>query len=99
VSSTGYIKNGVYHRAPKVPLEQLVSVQQSTYKQWDHANQRFDHAAEIIQPYTIDGKPNPDMIEAYPDDAAQYGFIPHRENEHHDPEAYRPAENSTLWGQ
>lgn len=99
MSATGYIKNGVYHRVKTVPLREMAVTQQSTYKQGDHAKQRFDHAAEIVQPYTIDGKPNPKLIEVSPDDAALYGFIPHRENEDHDEEAYKPAEGSIPWGQ
>lgn len=72
----GYILNGIYHKTTQVPVDKLVANQQTMYKQGDHARQRFDHAAEIIQPYGPDGRPNPAMIEAFPDDAAQYGFIP-----------------------
>lgn len=78
MSTTGYILNGVYHKAERLPLDEMVTPQQSTFKQYDHARQRFDHAAEIIQPYK-DGKPNPAMIEAWPEDAALYGFIPKRD--------------------
>jgi hypothetical protein len=100
MSATGYInKAGKYVRVQKVPLDQMVIVQQSTYKQADQHQQRFDHAAEIIQPYTYDGQPNPQMIEVDPDAAAQYGFIPPRENIVHDPEAFKPAEGSLPWGQ
>lgn len=100
MSATGYIdRSGRYIRVSRVPLDKMVTPQQSTYKQADHYQQRFDHAAEIIQPYTMDGKPNPAMIEVAPDDAALYGFIPPRENEVHDPEAFKPAEGSLPWGQ
>lgn len=81
MASSGYILNGVYHRREKVPLKDMVKVQQTLYKQSDHARQRFDHAAEILQPYTYDGKPNPKFIEASPDAAAEYGFLPRTEPE------------------
>lgn len=77
MGSTGYIgRDGKYHKIAKVPLKALVRPQQSVFKQGDHAKQRFDHSAEIVQPFTVDGKPNPVFIEAFPTDAAQYGFIP-----------------------
>lgn len=76
MATSGYILNGVYHKRADVPLKKMVNTQQSTYKQSDHAKQRFDHSGEILQPYTIDGKPNPKFIEAWPDAAVEYGFIP-----------------------
>lgn len=76
MSTKGYILNGVYHKADEAPLEKMVTPQQTMYKQHDHARQRFDHAAEIIQPYTLDGKPNPQFIESNPDAAVRYGFLP-----------------------
>ena len=74
--STGYIKNGKYIKSSKVPLDKMVLPQQTTYKQSDFAKQRFDHSAEILQPYDRYGKPNPKFIEASPEAAAEYGFIP-----------------------
>lgn len=75
--STGYIDaSGVYHKAKAVPLSKIVKTRQTLFQQGDWARQRFDHAAEIVQPYTVDGKPNPKFIEAFPEDAAQHGFIP-----------------------
>lgn len=35
--------------------------------------QKFDR--ELIQPYTADGKPNPEFIKHYPEESKQYGFI------------------------
>jgi hypothetical protein len=98
MSSTGYLDSaGHYHRASKVPLAQMVQPLTSTWKQGDHHRQRFDHAAEIVQPYTWDGKPNPELIEVNPDEAVHYGFLPGELN--HDPEAYKSAEGSTPWGE
>lgn len=34
-----------------------------------------DHAHDLIQPYTPDGKPNPDFINMYPEAAKDYGFL------------------------
>lgn len=79
MTSTGYIKDGVYHRAKKVPVEKLVVAQQSMWKQGDHARQRFDHSAEILQPRDYKGDPNPKFIEAFPEAAEEYGFTPKAE--------------------
>lgn len=35
--------------------------------------QKFDR--ELIQPYTVDGKPNPEFIKHYPQESREYGFI------------------------
>lgn len=35
--------------------------------------QKFDR--ELIQPYTVDGKPNPEFIKHYPQESIEYGFI------------------------
>jgi hypothetical protein len=79
VASKGYVLNGVYHRAQQVPMNKLVRTQQTMYKQGDHARQRFDHSAEILQPYDYKGNPNQQFIEAYPEAAAEYGFLPKAE--------------------
>lgn len=75
MASKGYVLNGVYHRAT-APLNQMVKTQQTMFKQGDHAKQRFDHGAEILQPRDHNGDPNPKFIEAYPEAAAEYGFVP-----------------------
>lgn len=98
MSSTGYIdKSGHYVRAKVTPVGTMVQPLTSTWKQGDHYRQRFDHAAEIIQPYTWDGKPNEEMVEAWPDEAVHYGFIPGELN--HDPDAARSAEGSRPYGE
>lgn len=97
MSTTGYIgKDGIYHRVKKVPVGELVTAPTSVHKQADHAKQRFDHAAEIIQPYDHDGNPNPAMIEAWPEDAVLYGFLPGELE--HDPAAAEAAHGSRPWG-
>jgi hypothetical protein len=102
LSATGYIKNGVYYRTKQVPVEELSAGQQTMWKQGDHGRQRFDHAAEIIQPYLPNGDPNPAMIEAWPEDAKRYGFLPTDPNDVMSPEAIeaaRPAEGAKAWGE
>lgn len=98
MSSTGYIKDGKYYKTATVPLDKLVRTQQTMYKQGDHARQRFDHGAEILQPYDWKGEPNQKFIEAYPEAAVEYGFRPRLE-----PEAPREsdisANGSVPWGQ
>jgi hypothetical protein len=96
MSSTGYIKNGVYYKVEKIPMQQLVAGQQTMYKQGDHARQRFDHSAEILQPYNHRGEPNKDFIEASPEAAEDYGFLPRSTPA---PEHAAPAEGSIAWGQ
>lgn len=75
----GYVLNGVYHKTTVVPLAQMNAVQQSTWKAADHDKQRFDHAADIVQPYK-NGKPNQEFIDLYPEAAVDYGFRPPPEN-------------------
>lgn len=100
MSSTGYIKDGKYIRTTNVPVGEMVATQQSTWKQGDHHRQRFDHAAEIIQPYLADGSPNPAMIEAWPEDAVIYGFLPGEvELGPERIEAAKPAHGATAWGE
>lgn len=73
MKTTGYIINGVY-RAQKDgrPIEK--DDQNITYKMHDRDRQREEHARDLLQPYS-GGKPNPDFIAQYPDEAKGYGFI------------------------
>lgn len=96
MAATGYVKNGVYHKVKTVPIDKMVIPQQSMFKQGDHARQRFDHAAEILQPYDHNGEPNKKFIEAYPEAAEEYGFLPRTTPP---PEHAAPAEGSIAWGQ
>ena len=98
MESKGYVLNGVYHRVEEVPLNKMVRTQQTMFKQGDHAKQRFDHAAEILQPYDHKGQPNKKFIEAYPEAAAEYGFLP-KTGEQQPRESDRPAVGSRPWGQ
>jgi hypothetical protein len=98
MSSTGYIKNGVYHKVATVPLQEIVKGQQTMWKQGDHARQRFDHSAEILQPRDHKGDPNPKFIEAFPDAAVEYGFVPRIEPEP-PRESDITAHGSIPWGQ
>lgn len=76
MASSGYVLNGVYHRSKTVPMKKLAKRPQTMFKQSDHARQRFDHSAEILQPYDRNGEPNKQFIEAYPEAAVGYGFLP-----------------------
>lgn len=72
MKSTGYIINGKYMQgaAPLgVPPENL------QYKEWEHDKQRSEHRADLVQPYTRDGKPNDEFIMLYPEESKGYGFI------------------------
>ena len=98
MSSTGYILNGVYYKAKKAPIAKMIIPQQTMFKQHDHARQRFDHSAEILQPYDHNGKPNQKFIEAHPDAAVDYGFAP-RTIPEPPRESDTPAHGSIPWGQ
>lgn len=74
MASTGYILNGKYYKKTKPDLQAMQSLQQSTWKEWDHDRQRIDHAADIVQPFKH-GKPNQDFIDLNPEAAVDYGFI------------------------
>lgn len=64
-----------YSGQPK--MAQLVPDRTSVWKQSDHDRQRADHKKDLIRPYLPDGTPNPDFIEAYPEESkTTYGFIP-----------------------
>lgn len=72
----GYIKNGIYY-AGKPDMDTLSVRQQSTWKQHDHDRQRSDYAQEIVQPFTPDGKPNEQFIDAFPLESREvYHFVP-----------------------
>lgn len=73
MATRGYILNGKYYKQ-KPDLHELQSLQQSTWKEGDHDNQRFEHAADIIQPFKR-GKPNQEFIDLYPEASKDYGFI------------------------
>lgn len=67
------IINGEYHKV--VEMVKLQSRQNSTWKHWSHNDQRKDHASEIVQPYTRDGRPSEAFIENYPEESVDYGFV------------------------
>lgn len=99
MASTGYYLNGVYHKAKKVPMAKLVTPQQTMFKQGDHHRQRFDHSAEILQPRNHRGEPNPDFIEANPEAAVEYGFVPNLNPGPSLIEQRATAVGSVPWGQ
>ncbi len=69
----GMIINGIYSK--EVDKVKLQSRQSSTWKHWSHNDQRKDHASEIVQPYTRDGKPSEAFIDNYPEESVDYGFV------------------------
>lgn len=72
----GYILDGKYYKG-NPDMNKMRVRQQDTYKQHEHNRQRKDFSREIVQPYTHDGKPNPDFMQAWPEESKDYGFIPH----------------------
>ena len=75
----GWVEGGKYHKG-KPDMDKLRSTQHSGHKSWDHNRQKKDFAREIIQPYDRSGKPNEDFIQAYPEEAQGYGFIPNNDD-------------------
>jgi hypothetical protein len=69
---SGYILNGKFFKGtmPKQNLGQT-----ATYKGASHAQQRKDHARELIQPHLPNGKVNPAFIEAYPQESEERGYL------------------------
>ena len=74
MKSTGYILNGQYYDSlPDV--EALRETHVSLEKAYSHDRQREEHRRDLIQPWTRDGKPNPEFVSEYPEEARNYGFI------------------------
>lgn len=73
MKSTGYIHNGVYYKEDP-DIAELRDEKAITDKQYQHDKQRLMHKRDLLQPYK-DGKPNPEFIEQYPEEAKNYGFI------------------------
>lgn len=69
----GYIKDGVYHDDDDATP--TLDSQASTFKQYDHEMQRQDHQWELLQPRKPNGQTNPEFVEAYPEEAKQYGMV------------------------
>lgn len=70
---TGYVLDGVYYRGtPDLPS--MTQDVQTTYKDWSHTKQRREHRRDLIQPYK-NGKPNPEFIQAYPEESKINGFV------------------------
>lgn len=68
----GYINsNGKYIRGRDKNLSSDVSDQ---FKSWNHDNQRKRFSGDIVQPYTLDGKPNPEFIRIHRGEVADKYF-------------------------
>lgn len=72
MKSTGYILNGIYYRESDHSTAEI-DIDSITYKSYSHDRQREEHRRDLIQPY-VDGKPNPEFIQQYSEEAKQYGF-------------------------
>lgn len=73
MKSTGYIKDGKYYSSPP-PVDDLKDTHSTTEKLYERDRQRENHGRDLLQPY-INGKPNPEFIQQYPDESKGYGFI------------------------
>lgn len=73
--STGYILNGKYVRASEVPSKAKVPRKQPLHSAYELDRTRDDYRKDLIQPYLHNGKPNPEFIDAYPEESEKYGFV------------------------
>jgi hypothetical protein len=70
----GYIKDGQYHRG--VPDNgDSRPMPSSLVKAADHDDQRWEHQADLLQPYDAAGRPNEAFIEEYYEEAKNYGMV------------------------
>lgn len=68
----GYIDaDGKYKREKDKPMTTDVA---SQYKDWNHDNQRKRFGGDIVQPYTNEGKPNPEFVSVYRGEVAANYF-------------------------
>lgn len=70
MKTTGYIIDGIYY-SDQLPADIQPDSNSSTYKAYEHDRQRQNHRRDLIQPY-INGAPNPEFIEQYPEEAQNY---------------------------
>ena len=71
-----YINSKGEYIRKDINVDELRTSDSPMYKAGDHDRQRKDFAKEIIQPYDMNGKPNEDFINAFPDVSKEYGFLP-----------------------
>lgn len=63
----GYVRNGKrYYGKPSAATES------SQFKAHEHAKQRREHAADIVQPWNADGTISQDFAWLYPEQADMY---------------------------
>lgn len=73
----GYVLNGKYHEGTPPDFAAMVPQKTSVWKQSDHDRQRRDNKRDLVQPYLRNGQPNPEFIEAFPQESQEtYKFIP-----------------------
>lgn len=72
--STGYILNGKYVRTTDVPAVAKVPRKHVLQKQFETNEDVQRFKKDLVQPY-VNGKPNPEFIDAHPAEAERYGFV------------------------
>lgn len=71
---SGYIdKHGRYIKGD-VPVDVKVPRKQPLHDQFEKDEMVQEYKRDLVQPYLPNGKPNPEFIEALPDQAEKYGF-------------------------
>jgi len=69
----GYLLNGKYYKGT-APSEVKRPRRQPGLKRYEQDRQIEEFRKDLIQPY-INGKPNPEFIKAYPEEAERKGFV------------------------
>lgn len=77
----GMLIDGIWYKDEAAAKKHLASrsapiARQARVFEMSQEAQKFDR--ELIQPYTADGKPNPEFIKHYPKESIEYGFIEER---------------------
>lgn len=75
MKSTGYILNGKYVRTNTVPSKVAVPRKHVLHKAFEQNEDVQKYKRDLVQPYLANGKPNPEFIEAMPEEAERYGFV------------------------
>ena len=70
----GVLINGKYYKNPEDAPTQDMAVVGQQLQRYNLESQAQKHDMDLIQPYGPDGKPNPDFIKYYPQEAKEYGM-------------------------
>lgn len=70
----GILVGGKYYKNPEDAPQQAHPVISQQVKEYDLEQASQKHDRELIQPYKLDGTPNPEFAKYYPELAKEYGM-------------------------